>query len=287
LQIRERWAEVTNEALRTAGLDARIDHRSFEKQGIDREPAAAMPQKVYYAEKKSGISTQAGDEIRARHREREEARLKGPDELARVRERQRNEDRRRSIEAAKQRDGPRTKVARSSLTREELNKKRRERHRANADVLNEKRRERYKQNADAEREKYRTWRQANAAEVNEKRAQWRLANADRVNQRAREYRNEHAAEISAKRWAKLRREQIAQEKSAPAHEQITRDVASFRSASPEAEESVRKWLAFRAQQKEAESSLTTGQGRDGALGSDTDEEKEGKKGRGRDYDLGP
>src|SRR5207248_8263502 len=41
--IRERWAQVTNEALRDAGLDARIDHRSLKEQGIDREPRPNIP----------------------------------------------------------------------------------------------------------------------------------------------------------------------------------------------------------------------------------------------------
>jgi hypothetical protein len=35
---RERWAELTNEALRRAGRDERVDHRSYARQGIDREP---------------------------------------------------------------------------------------------------------------------------------------------------------------------------------------------------------------------------------------------------------
>lgn len=288
LQIRERWAQVSNEALRTAGLDARIDHRSFEKQGVDREPAAVMPQKAYYAEKKSGISTQAGDEIRARHRERVEARLKGPDELARVREKQRNEDRRRSMDASRQRDGPPTKTARSSLTREELNQKRRERQHANAEALNHKRRDRYKQNAEVERRKYREWRQANAAEVNEKRRQWRMENADHVNERARKYRNEHAADISAKRWAKFREKQLADEKLAPVLEQTSRKGASLSSVGPDADESARNWLAFRLQQKNAESSLsaTDGRARNGALEVSRDDEKDRDKSHQRNNDLG-
>jgi ATP-dependent exoDNAse (exonuclease V) alpha subunit len=38
LHVRERWAIVTNAALREAHIAARIDHRSLEAQGIDREP---------------------------------------------------------------------------------------------------------------------------------------------------------------------------------------------------------------------------------------------------------
>ncbi|HET9776751.1 MAG TPA: MobA/MobL family protein [Gemmatimonadaceae bacterium] len=35
---RERWAAMTNEALERAGRAERVDHRSYERQGIDREP---------------------------------------------------------------------------------------------------------------------------------------------------------------------------------------------------------------------------------------------------------
>src|ERR1700722_17875494 len=36
VSIRERWAQVTNQALHDAGLAVRVDHRSLERQGIDR-----------------------------------------------------------------------------------------------------------------------------------------------------------------------------------------------------------------------------------------------------------
>jgi len=36
-QIREKWAELANAALERAGSTARIDHRSYQSQGIDRE----------------------------------------------------------------------------------------------------------------------------------------------------------------------------------------------------------------------------------------------------------
>lgn len=36
--LRERWATLTNEALKEAHIDARIDHRSLAAQGIEREP---------------------------------------------------------------------------------------------------------------------------------------------------------------------------------------------------------------------------------------------------------
>lgn len=37
-RVRELWEQVANEALEAAGIDARIDRRTLEAQGIDREP---------------------------------------------------------------------------------------------------------------------------------------------------------------------------------------------------------------------------------------------------------
>ena len=88
LWIRERWAQLTNEALREAGLEERVDHRSYRDQGIDREPTPMMPRNIYYAERNSGRPHPAGEDIRARHRERIEARSRGPRALARVLEAQ-------------------------------------------------------------------------------------------------------------------------------------------------------------------------------------------------------
>jgi hypothetical protein len=56
---------------------ARVDHRSYRAQGIEREPVPMMPQKVYYAERSSGAAHPLGEDIPARHRERSEARLAG------------------------------------------------------------------------------------------------------------------------------------------------------------------------------------------------------------------
>ena len=36
--VRERWAELVNERLRQHGIEASIDHRSLEAQGLDRPP---------------------------------------------------------------------------------------------------------------------------------------------------------------------------------------------------------------------------------------------------------
>src|SRR3546814_17931418 len=41
-QWRERWADHVNERLAALDIDARIDHRSLEAQGIDLEPQAKI-----------------------------------------------------------------------------------------------------------------------------------------------------------------------------------------------------------------------------------------------------
>ena len=51
LWLRERWAQISNEALREAGLSVRIDHRSYKDRGIDREPKPLIPQSIVYSER--------------------------------------------------------------------------------------------------------------------------------------------------------------------------------------------------------------------------------------------
>jgi hypothetical protein len=57
-----------------------------------------MPQKIRYMERDRGTGTRAGDGIRARHQERMQAREKGPDELARVLQKQTEERRKHALE---------------------------------------------------------------------------------------------------------------------------------------------------------------------------------------------
>jgi hypothetical protein len=147
LWIRERWAQVTNEALREANVAARIDHRSYKDQGIDREPQARLPPEILYSERKGGRSTPAGDDIRARHRERVDARLKGGEELARVLERQKPESRQHAIQSA-ERKKTHKKTPAGALTREEMNQRRRELRKANAEQMNIKQREYRKRHAE-------------------------------------------------------------------------------------------------------------------------------------------
>jgi len=136
LWIRERWAELTNGALKEAGVAERVDHRSYRLQGLDRDPAVALPQKVFYAERKHG-RTSAGDAIRARHRERAEARAKGGDALDQVLRKQ------RLLKSQAMREiSQRPKTLRyGALNRDEINQLRRQHYQVNKEDINERRRQ--------------------------------------------------------------------------------------------------------------------------------------------------
>jgi ATP-dependent exoDNAse (exonuclease V) alpha subunit len=74
LHVRERWAVVTNEALREGNVEARIDHRTLRAQGIDREPRLWIP-KVAYEVERRGFYSPVAERVRAEHQAREQARL--------------------------------------------------------------------------------------------------------------------------------------------------------------------------------------------------------------------
>ena len=59
---RANWAEKSNEHLRKAGYDKThyIDHRSYERQGIEKIPTKHMGAKAHYLEKR-GIKTEIGE----------------------------------------------------------------------------------------------------------------------------------------------------------------------------------------------------------------------------------
>lgn len=67
--LRARWAELTNEALREANVQARVDHRSLAAQGIDREPRPQLPWAALVAERR-GERSEIAEGIRERHRKR-------------------------------------------------------------------------------------------------------------------------------------------------------------------------------------------------------------------------
>ena len=74
INVRERWATLTNEALRAANIDARIDHRSLAAQGIDREPAPAIPL-MHLKMERRGLQSGLAERLRAEYRERVARRL--------------------------------------------------------------------------------------------------------------------------------------------------------------------------------------------------------------------
>jgi ATP-dependent exoDNAse (exonuclease V) alpha subunit len=74
VHVRERWATVTNEALREAEVDARIDHRTLAAQGIDREPLPHIPKAAFEMER-HGYRNELAERLRDDYRARVEARL--------------------------------------------------------------------------------------------------------------------------------------------------------------------------------------------------------------------
>ena len=71
--LRARWAQLANLALREANVEARIDHRSLEAQGIDREPRPRLPWAAVAAERR-GERSEIAERIRDRHNARVAAR---------------------------------------------------------------------------------------------------------------------------------------------------------------------------------------------------------------------
>ena len=72
--LRERWAVLTNEALREANLDVRVDHRSLAAQGIDREPTPQFPAAALRMERR-GVRSEVAERIREAYSRRVAARL--------------------------------------------------------------------------------------------------------------------------------------------------------------------------------------------------------------------
>lgn len=72
--LRERWATLTNEALREANVEARVDHRSLADRGIDREPWPHFPMATLKMEQR-GVRSEVAGRIREGYRRRVTARL--------------------------------------------------------------------------------------------------------------------------------------------------------------------------------------------------------------------
>ncbi len=74
LHVRERWAVAANTALAQENLQTRIDHRTLQAQGIDREPGPHIPRAAFEMER-HGYRSVVAERIRAEHQARVEARL--------------------------------------------------------------------------------------------------------------------------------------------------------------------------------------------------------------------
>jgi ATP-dependent exoDNAse (exonuclease V) alpha subunit len=71
--LRERWAMLTNQALKEACIGARIDHRSLAAQGIDREPLS-IPLVSLKIERR-GVRSFVAERLRADYQARAQKRL--------------------------------------------------------------------------------------------------------------------------------------------------------------------------------------------------------------------
>jgi hypothetical protein len=76
---------VTNEALQEAHVAARIDHRTLEAQGIDREPQPHIPRAAFEMER-HGYRSVVAERLREEYKMREEARQQARLERGAVRE---------------------------------------------------------------------------------------------------------------------------------------------------------------------------------------------------------
>lgn len=260
--LRARWAEITNDSLQRAGLSERVDHRSLAQQGLQRAPRPPIPDKVFYAERHHGPS-QAGDEIRARHRERLEARQNGPAEEARVVERQRQQLKARAIEDFKRKDAQPKRLLWRELTKPQQNEIRRQQYAARRaierqDPVREARRrelsrQQYRKSYAKDPERYRqqrrNYRAKHATEVNRNQREYRKTHSVELNQKRREYRRSHAAEENRKQreYRRQRQQDRSQSKTPTALDSAKAWLEYRQSQAPEptAEDSARAWLAAR------------------------------------------
>ena len=248
LAIRKAWAELTNHALQQAGVVARVDHRSYAAQGANREPTPTIPEKVFYAERRSGVASPAGDAIRARHRERLHARAQGQGALERVVARQERHLRERALGKLEHGGGERAKVRWGSLTRAERNALRRERYRARR-ALEQRDPEKEAHRREASRRRYHESFRRDPETIRERRRQYRKSHAEEINRKQREYRKGRSQELNRRR-RELRRLHSAQQDRQPRDERRARPEPALSPAartgpSPTADESARAWLADR------------------------------------------
>ena len=103
---RERFAQLQNERLRDAGIYARVDHRSLETQGIDREATTHLGP-VATAMERRGIPSDRGDNNRqaeANNRKRVQLQTRITELQAMVEQQQQEEQKRRWEKARKEQE---------------------------------------------------------------------------------------------------------------------------------------------------------------------------------------
>jgi MobA/MobL family len=251
--IRARWASLTNEALREAGVAERVDHRSYAAQGIDRDPATTLPEKVYYAERKRGPSA-TGEAIRARALERSEARRRGPEELRRVEAEQEAASKRRIREYYVQRADLPQRPRWGQLNLEERRARRREQYLAWRAAENKD-----PARLEARRERSRRYYAAHRESVSAQQREYRRARREQQLAKARHTESQVAsstAEQSLENWRAYRE----QHGTGPTPEQSLRAWHEYREqhgAGPTPEDSLRAWHEYRARQHaEPTASLT-------------------------------
>ena len=81
--IRARWADLTNEHLKDRGLEIRVDHRTLESQGINREPTTHLGPAVSALERR-GIETEVGKRIAWQRQAAAQERLERAAELGKI-----------------------------------------------------------------------------------------------------------------------------------------------------------------------------------------------------------
>ena len=275
LAIRERWAQVTNEALRHAGLDMRIDHRSYKDQGVNREPTPTIPEKVFYAERKLQAGSAAGDAIRARYRERVAARAKGEAELSRVLSKQQAQIKERALEDLNRKKGQPKKIRWGMLTREDRNARRRELYQARRaierpDLAAEANRRATKQS------EYQVRKQRNPEAR-------RAAPAPELSRST-----SPTAEESARRWMNYRETQGP----GPTADESARNWKIYREThgpGPTADDAARDWAAWREREKlsgpsETKPPRSREQDLERTSSEDQDDDQKRRRDRGLDFE---
>jgi MobA/MobL family protein len=291
LWVRRGWAHAVNEAYREAGLALRVDPRSYKERGIDYEPPPSIPQKVLYAERNTGRATPAGNQIRAMYRERVEARLKGGDELARVLQKQQEQERQRKMEYAQRMAAVPRKKARSAMTREERNALRRaaraEKKRLRAPEKRVLEQQAPPVKTPAPRESVVAWlefrkRLAPQASTDDPVAKWKEF-------RARQGQ-EGAADDSIAKWRDFR---ALQPRQASAEDSIAKWKSLRERQGPEEtpQDSIARWRKVRERELQAREARgeanerARGQGSAGKTDDDDEEEQRRKRNRSRDCDF--